>query len=168
MPPNGDSYRWRVSVAQIDQSGPFSDFSGYRRHMVLLQGLGLMLKFGDGGQQCLSQVGDLAEFDGAVATHCNLLQGPCTDLNLIVAADASVRARVERVLSPVELEAPELQTTLIFSIESALKLARGNGETAYLEPWDLAMVSGEHVRVLAADEAASATPRAVFFATISG
>jgi hypothetical protein len=164
MPRDGP-YRWRVSVAQIDESGPFSDFAGFRRHMVLLRGSGLTLEFGDGRQQRLGKVGDLAEFDGAAATHCTLLHGPCTDLNLIVATDATAWARVEWLEGRLDVEASDLQTTVIFSIEPALKLHCGNGERARLEPWDLATLSGGRVSVHA-EEATPATPRPVFFATI--
>jgi hypothetical protein len=34
VPPVGDPLGWRVSVAQIDANGPFSDISGYHRKIV--------------------------------------------------------------------------------------------------------------------------------------
>ena len=43
VPPRGDSFHWRVSVAQIDRSGPFSEFAAYNRTMVLLRGSGVDL-----------------------------------------------------------------------------------------------------------------------------
>jgi len=165
--PKSDPFEWRVSVAQIEKSGPFSDFAGYRRKMVLLKGSGIELKFSDGQQQALKQVGDMAEFDGALATHCNLLGGPCMDLNLMVSDERQVRARVEHVRGPVDVGASELETTLIFSIESALEVKRSNGEIALLGPWDLGVISGFYGQVASSHAAISATPRAVFFATIS-
>jgi uncharacterized protein len=167
VPADGDPYRWRVSVAQIEQSGPFSDFTGYRRKMALLRGAGLELRFGDGQQLTLSRVGDLAEFDGAVPAQCNLVDGPCTDFNLIVANEATVAARVERLAGPIDVGASELETTLVFGMESALELKRSSGERAHLEPWDLAILSGYYGQVLAAQNGGSATPSPVFFATIS-
>jgi hypothetical protein len=35
--------RWRVSIAQLDALGPFSDFAGYARKLVLLRGRGVRL-----------------------------------------------------------------------------------------------------------------------------
>ena len=166
QPADGDRYRWRVSVAQIERSGPFSDFSGYRRKMALLRGSGLELRFGDGQQLTLSRVGDLAEFDGAIPAQCNLLDGPCTDFNLIVANEAAVAARVERLAGALDVGASELETTLIFAIESALELTRSSGESARLEPWDLAILSGYYGRVVVPANVGSATPSPVFFATI--
>lgn len=167
VPKVGDPFDWRVSVAQIEKSGPFSDFAGYRRKMVLLKGTGIELKFGDGQQQRLNQVGDMAEFDGALATHCNLLSGPCMDLNLMVADERQVKARVERIRGPVDVGASELQTTLIFSMESALEVKRSNGEIALLGPWDLGVINDFYGQVVSSQAAISTTPRAVFFATIS-
>ena len=166
-PADGDRYRWRVSVAQIEQSGPFSDFAGYRRKMALLRGSGLELRFGDGQQLTLSRVGDLAEFDGAVPAQCNLLHGPCTDFNLIVANEATVSARVERLAGAIDVGASELETTLIFAMETALELTRSSGESAQLEPWDLGILSGYYGRVVVPPNVGSATPSPVFFATIS-
>ena len=167
VPADGDTYRGRVSVAQIEQSGPFSDFRGYRRKMALLRGSGLELRFGDGQQLTLGRVGDLAEFDGAVPAHCNLLDGPCTDFNLIVANEAAVAARVERFSGAIDVGASELETTLIFALDSALELKRSSGESAFLEPWDLGILSGYFGQVMARPNDGSATPSAVFFATIS-
>ena len=167
VPKIADPFAWRVSVAQIEKSGPFSDFAGYRRKMVLLKGAGIELKFSDGQQQRLSQLGDMAEFDGALSTHCNLLGGPCMDLNLMVANGLEVKARVERIRGPVDVGASELETTLIFSLESALEVKRSNGEIALLGPWDLGVVRGFYGQVVSSHASISTTPRVVFFATIS-
>ena len=87
VPPNGDSFDWRVSLARIDTSGPFSDFAAYHRFMVLLKGAGVVLNFSGGPPprvRELRDVGDMEEFDGGLATLCELVNGPCVDLNLMV------------------------------------------------------------------------------------
>jgi len=53
VPQSGDPFRWRVSVAHIDASGPFSEFAEYNRKMVLLQGAGVELRFADGMNRSL-------------------------------------------------------------------------------------------------------------------
>ena len=50
-PAGGDEFRWRVSVAHIDACGPFSDFAGYARTMVLLRGGGVALQLSDGSRR---------------------------------------------------------------------------------------------------------------------
>src|SRR5260370_3384692 len=100
-PGTGDPFLWRVSIARIDASGPFSNFTGYSRKMVLLRGAGLRLRFAAGPDRQLHDIGEMTEFDGAVATECELVDGPCTDLNLMVSASVTgVRAWVERFFQP--------------------------------------------------------------------
>ena len=89
-PSTGDAFDWRVSVAEIASSGPFSAFEGYRRHMLLLSGAGLDLDFPDGRLDRLRRPGDLVSFAGAPPPECRLLAGPCVDLNLICAHGLSL------------------------------------------------------------------------------
>jgi len=141
VPASGDPFRWRVSVAHIDQSGPFSDFAAYNRIMVLLRGNGVALQFSNGDERLLRTVGDVAEFDGAIATLCELLDGPCVDLNLMVAKSLpGVHAQVQPLLQPLTLPAAPGRTTLVFPVDAALEVRLG-GATAALEPWDLAVVA---------------------------
>jgi uncharacterized protein len=166
VPASGDPFRWRVSVAHIDASGPFSDFAAYNRKMVLLRGAGIELRFGNGAQKTLRQVGDLVEFDGALATHCELLKGPCVDLNLMVAKSGSAAVRVERFIESLSLSAPRNETMLVFAIDRRFKLEITTGQTVTLEPWDLAILSdcsGHLNRLEPADSVASTS---VFLATL--
>jgi environmental stress-induced protein Ves len=141
VPARGDPFRWRVSVAHIDQSGPFSDFAAYNRIMVLLRGGGVALQFSNGKERLLRDVGDVAQFDGALATQCELLDGPCVDLNLMVAKSLpGAHAQVKPLHQPHALPAVPGQTTVIFPIDAALVVHAGAAAAA-LEPWDLAVIS---------------------------
>lgn len=134
--------------------------------MVLLQGPGIALTHGNGQQQMLKNVGDCVEFAGAMATHCALLGGPCWDLNLMVAESLRSKARVERVVDRV-VAAAAGETTLIFGIESPLSLASDGGETARLEPWDLAVLSPGNARLNNMTPEGRSEAGAVFIATIT-
>jgi environmental stress-induced protein Ves len=141
VPARGDPFRWRVSVAHIDQSGPFSDFAGYNRFMVLLRGGGVALKYSNGEGRLLRDVGDVAQFDGALATECDLLDGPCVDLNLMVAKSLPrACAQVKPLHQPLALPAVPGRTTVIFPIDAALVVHAGAAAAA-LEPWDLVVMS---------------------------
>ena len=167
VPARGDSFRWRVSVAHIDASGPFSDFAHYHRKMVLLRGTGVALKFADGSHRELRQIGELVEFDGGVPTYCELLGGPCVDLNLMVSKSTHAEARVEAVGEGFLVRGSPLQSTLIFSIEHPLMLETDEGGAGRLEPWDLAVLSGSGGRLRPVECANLRVPGAVFFATIA-
>jgi len=166
VPPTGDAFLWRVSVAHIDSSGLFSDFTGYDRKMVLLRGRGIALEFGSGDKYALRSVGDWVQFDGAMATRCELLDGPCVDLNLMVSKSLRTSARIERSREPNLVAAMHGETTLIFGIQAPLSLD-SRGELARLEPWDLAILNdcSAHLSKMAPGE--NSAPSAVFIATIS-
>ena len=139
VPPAADPFGWRVSFAQIERSGPFSDFSGYARHMVLLRGAGVRLDFAGGAQTELLEVGDYAQFDGALATHGALLQGSCIDFNLIVSkASYTARAGIEAVRGKIEWPASQGQSVLVVAIEASVVVEDERGESANLAVWDLA------------------------------
>lgn len=170
VPSDGEAFVWRVSVAQIESSGPFSDFSEYNRKMVLLKGAGALLKFADGRQRALRRIGDLAEFDGALATHCKLFDGPCVDLNLMVAKSQAVSVSVERLPAAqgtLQASASLTESTLIFAVDETLALQIGSGEILHLEPWDLAIMSNGTGRLTRLREPSPAASGAVFLATIS-
>lgn len=166
VPSSGDPFLWRVSVAQMDSSGPFSDFAGYDRNLVLLQGRGIALKLGSAQTRVLRNVGDWLAFDGAAAAHCELLDGPCMDLNLMVSQSLRTTARVERLSHPTQLTAGHGETTLILGIQHPLFLERA-GESARLEPWDLAILSGCSAPLSISAPGADSSAAAVFIATIS-
>ena len=166
MPASSDPFRWRVSVAHIDASGPFSDFPAYNRKMVLLRGAGIELRFADGVTKTLRQAGDLVEFDGAVPTHCELLNGPCVDLNLMVSKSDSVAVRIERFIESLAVSAARTETKLIFPIERRVKLAINSGKSVTLEPWDLAVLSQCAGNLRRLEAGASSMSTSVFLATL--
>jgi uncharacterized protein len=166
LPPSGDPFRFRVSVAHIDASGPFSEFAGYHRKMVLLKGSGLDLRFGDGVQKGLRKVGELLEFDGAVAAHCELLSGPCVDLNLMVLKSDSAAVRIERFIESVAVSASRHETLLIFPIDRKITVQITAGKTATLEPWDLAVMSQCAGRISRLESAKTSVSTSVFLATL--
>ena len=79
---------WRLSIAAVEQSGPFSDFSGFDRTIMLLKGNGMVLSIGDATGQAIEYRIDHRytpfEFAGEAKTHCRLIDGPVEDFNLMV------------------------------------------------------------------------------------
>jgi uncharacterized protein len=166
VPASGDPFRWRVSVAYVDASGPFSEFAEYNRKMVLLRGAGIELRFADGTHRTLMKTGDLVEFDGALATHCELLNGPCVDLNLMVSKSDRVSVRVERFEESLAVSALRDETTIVFAIDRSCALKITAGKTVTLEPWDLAVLSHCNGRLNRPESANSSASISVFLATL--
>ncbi len=165
--PERGIFSWRVSIAHIDAPGPFSDFAGYARTMVLLRGAGVALKLSDGTQRLMRATGDLAQFDGALGAECELLNGPCVDLNLMTSNALRLgEVRVERLRGSLAYTARKDESLIVFPIDAPLQIHPSNGNAAILEPWDLAVLGGSAEsagRIACRGDAACA----VFLATLS-
>jgi uncharacterized protein len=165
--PEHGTFRWRVSIAHIDASGPFSDFAGYARTMVLLRGSGLALNLSDGTQRLMRAAGDLAQFNGELGVKCALLNGPCVDLNLMTAhAMGPVQVRVERLAGSLPYSVRQGESLVVFPIDTPLQIHPNDGNAAILEPWDLAVLggsAGSAGRIGCREDAACA----VFLATLT-
>ena len=110
--------------------------------MVLLRGNGVDLTGANGERYRLRNIGDLIEFDGALAMQCVLEAGPCVDLNLIASKSLRiVHARVHRLQEPLAMPSDGAGSTLIFPIDAAVVVRSAGGDVAGLEPWDLGVLS---------------------------
>jgi environmental stress-induced protein Ves len=79
----GQDYDLRLSIATIEQPGPFSDFSGYDRIITQLEGAPLQLQFTDKKQ--VKQLEPLTPFAfaGEDKIHCHL-EGRARDFNVMM------------------------------------------------------------------------------------
>ena len=78
-------FGWRVSIARIAATGPFSVFDSVDRHIMLLDGDGVRLKSSDGSgiAHRLDTAHRPFAFSGDVALDCTLLGGPSSDFNVM-------------------------------------------------------------------------------------
>jgi hypothetical protein len=100
-PESGD-FEWRLSVAEVAADGPFSAFPGVDRLLVLLAGAGMDLTLADGVVRLRPPHG-AHTFAGEAEVHATLVDGPTTDLNLMVRRDRW-SAVLERHTSPARVE----------------------------------------------------------------
>lgn len=108
-----DEFDWRVSLATIAQSGPFSSFPGIDRSLALVAGDGVLLDFGD-ERFVLSPSEPLIEFDGEAAVHATVTGSLTTDFNVMTR-----RGRCRHRLEPLVVRGTEQlkrrsATTLLF------------------------------------------------------
>lgn len=90
-PATGEEFAWRLSLADIEQDGDFSAYPGYSRAIALVAGERLHLRFRGHGHCFLTPTQRGTRFEGDWKTHCEIPQGRCTDLSLIVRRDALTR-----------------------------------------------------------------------------
>lgn len=77
-----DNFDWRVSIASITASGPFSLFPGVDRQIMLLEGDGVRLASDAFDHRLVSPLEPFA-FRGDGTVECTLLGGPSVDFNLM-------------------------------------------------------------------------------------
>ena len=80
---NLDNFNWRLSIASVVNDGDFSNFSGYQRNLVLIEGEGLILDHRNGDIDELTNLLDIAHFDGGSKTHGSLVNGGIKDFNIM-------------------------------------------------------------------------------------
>jgi len=92
--PAPEDWLLRVSVAEVDASGPFSSFAGVDRWFAVLGGDGVRLATaGRDAREVTADDSGLHAFPGDAATECTLLGSATRDLNLMVRrAQARLRA----------------------------------------------------------------------------
>lgn len=115
-PPGGDlasGFRWRLSSAEVTESGPFSAFPGLERWLFLLDGDGFELDFGPQGRMDLREPFLPLRFPGAWRASATLAGGPSTDLNLMV-DPRHINASVEVLHVTRNYLVPLLSPTTLF------------------------------------------------------
>jgi uncharacterized protein len=83
-PATGGEFLWRLSLASVATSAAFSNYAGYQRCVTLIAGAGFRLTIGDQAPVVLDEVGASAFFPGDAPTDCELTDGACSDLSLMV------------------------------------------------------------------------------------
>lgn len=80
---NLDEFDWRLSIATVASDGLFSDFSGYDRNLVLIEGNGISLQHDDKKIDFLKERLDIASFSGSSKTYGRLVSGAIKDFNIM-------------------------------------------------------------------------------------
>jgi len=80
---NLDNFDWRLSIASVVNDGDFSNFAGYQRNLVLIEGEGLVLDHRNGDVDTLAKLLDISRFDGGCNTHGALMNGGIKDFNIM-------------------------------------------------------------------------------------
>lgn len=111
--PAGTDWTWRISVAQVAASGPFSRFDGVQRWFAVLGGHGVALRL-PGAEHRLTTASAPFEFDGAVPVECELIDGATQDLNLMVHRDRA-RGRMLRLGGTQRFVADRATTIAIYA-----------------------------------------------------
>lgn len=101
----GSKMAFRISTAKVEQSGPFSDFSGYERTLVNLGPGQMHLTIGNENSRTMTAL-EKVHFDGGLKASCAVGM-PCDDLNVFCDNELFFASTIVR-----RLEKPEFIPTL--------------------------------------------------------
>jgi len=96
-----ENFDWRISLADVEQAGPFSIFPGIDRKLAVLRGE-LSLVVQGHGHIVVSPETEAAQISGDAAVDATLTKGPVRDLN-VMTRRSNWRSRLTRLLSPTKL-----------------------------------------------------------------
>ncbi len=134
-----DGFGWRLSIADIAESGGFSSFVGYQRIITVLQGDGMELQV-DGEPSRALLPFDAFMFSGESQVACRLLGGPIRDFNLIYSPQR-YRARLQWLDGESRLYS-SAQTLLVFAAGEQVRATLGGHAVQMLSRHDCLQVDG--------------------------
>jgi environmental stress-induced protein Ves len=79
-----EDFTFRLSEASVNSSGDFSLFPGIERTLLLLKGSGFNLTFKEAENINMVQPLKPICFRGEDQIHCELIDGPCLDFNVMI------------------------------------------------------------------------------------
>jgi environmental stress-induced protein Ves len=135
-----DEFDWRLAIADLDRSGPFSSFPDVERLLMVLPPGEVTLTI-DGKERALPPL-EVLRFAGESVVSASLAAGPARDLNLMLR-----RGRVDAGMGAVTLEGERRlpldgRRAVLCSIEGGIHLELG-GERAVLQSLDSAIVESD-------------------------
>ena len=129
---------WRLSRADVTESGPFSALPGIDRILMLLEGVGFDLDFGTHGYVKVTEPLVPVVFSGDWPTRAENVRGPSRDLNLMLARG---RAAAEISVIRGAGAAPMADRSVFLALDTSVRISAGPTERA-LGAGDLLIVSG--------------------------
>ena len=79
---SSDEWSWRLAMAPVNEDGPFSRIDCVNRSLVVVEGAGMVLSVDRKKLQCHPL--QVVQFRGEAITEAALIDGPITDINLMV------------------------------------------------------------------------------------
>lgn len=134
-------FDWRVSMARVDGSGPFSSFPGIDRTLSILEGAGIVLDVEGRTQKRLVIESEPHPFPADVATSADLIGGTVIDFN-VMSRRGSVAHTVERLR--ISLSSPAGSTRLVLCSSGSVAI-RSEAGTESLGRYDAALLLEDEV-----------------------
>ena len=148
FPPDAglDGFDWRVSMAKVAESGPFSTFEGIDRTLAVLDGAGLILSVAGRAPIRLTAESEPLAFPADAPTEAALIDGAISDLN-VMTRRGRLAHRVLRKELAGSVDIAAAAGTVLLVVHSGRLQVTADGGSAEMGPLDAAMMHGAAVRV---------------------
>lgn len=143
--PNGslNDFEWRLSIAKVEEDGAFSDFTGYTRNLVLIDGEGIVLHHHEKHIDHLNKKLEFSTFDGANMTIAKLTAGTITDFNLMTRT-TDFNGTVKTYSGTHEVVLDRTQICFIYGLSKNLEIESNDFDNIEILPvGDLMQITNE-------------------------
>ena len=140
FPPAADlnSFSWRISMADVPESGPFSVFTGIDRILTVIEPSDLRLYVNDVAVMARRHVP--VAFSGDDDVRAELIDGPITDLNVMTRrGSCTAEVDVERVEAAFMISAGAEVTRVAVVLDGTITTALGE----LLNPRDALLITDD-------------------------
>ncbi len=141
-----DDFDWRVSMATVAESGPFSTFEGVDRTLAVLEGAGLVLSVDGRIPIGLTVNSEPLAFAADAPTRAGLIDGAIRDLN-VMTRRGRLTHRVFRKVLAESLDIPASAETVLLVVHSGRLRVTADGENADIGELDAVILQGAALRV---------------------
>ena len=148
-----DTFDWRISLATICASGPFSVYPGVDRTLALVDGAGVALELGPEGRFILTEDDPIVEFPGESLVLASLSEGATTDFNVMTRRQRCHHRLGRRVIVGAAEFAPRGDITMLFLAEGESLSVSSDSERMGLVRYDAVVFDSSDVWTLEALQA---------------
>ena len=148
-----DRFDWRISLATISASGPFSTFPGIDRSLALVSGPGVQLEIGEGSRFHLSEDDPIVAFSGDDPVIATVGGAATTDFNVMTRRSRCHHRLGRRVLEGLSDFAPRGDVTILFLAEGDSLSVSSDSERIGLVRYDAVVFDSGAVWQLEAGQA---------------
>lgn len=141
--PQAEDWTVRLSVADVQTSGPFSRYQGIERWFAVLEGDGVLLR-SDFASHRITPDSEPFRFDGSLPIECTLAHGATRDFNLMALPG---RSRMQRVRGAAGVRGTANALLALYTHEEAAHL-RSDDQEVLLPPYHLAWALAQETRVV--------------------
>lgn len=130
-----EDFSWRLSMALVASSGPFSSFPGIDRTLAVLEGGGLELAVAGMAPATVTPTSQPLAFPGDAPTTATLIDDKVTDLNIMTRRGRISHLMQRLVVAGRKVLASEADEMLVFCHSGTLQVI-ADGEAARLSALD--------------------------------